>query len=390
MTEESELTLWAHNLLLKIGVEPETAKLLDQFVIIVMILVAALLIDLVFRWIIQVIGRVLSKRIHKPWTELLFNPGVLRKFSDIVPVTLVYILIPLAYPVQSHTPLLWRKACVIYIIFVVIMFINMLLRVFFRILDGRDKLHVRPLKGLKQILQVSLFACGTVLVVSVLIGRTPMHLLTGLGASAAVLMLIFKDTILGFVSGVMLSANKMLKRGDWIEMPKYGVDGVVEDVTLNTVKVRNFDNTIVTVPPFVLTDDSFQNWQAMKESGGRRIMRALNINLNSVHFCTDEMMARYRTIGLVRTHVEHYMNELAAQQAAPYGADLSRITNLTFYRYYIEEYLAHSDLVRHDMRCMVRHLAPDENGLPLQVYCYVNKTEWIAYERIQADMFDHW
>ena len=263
--EDSVLVKWAHNLLVQVGIEPETAHLLDQFVIIAMILLCALAADVICRFVILAVGRRIIVRTKKRWGELLFNRDVLRKFSNIVPVALIYILIPLAFPEHSETPVLLRKICLLYVIFVVVMFVNMLLKVFFGILEQKETLHDRPLKGLLQILQVGLFFLAAIVVTSLLIGRSPLKLLAGLGASAAILMLIFKDTIMGFVAGVMLSANKMLRPGDWISMPKYNVDGTVLEVTLNTVKIQNFDNTVTTVPPFILTGDSFQNWRWMQE-----------------------------------------------------------------------------------------------------------------------------
>ena len=390
--EDSVLVKWAHNLLVQVGIEPETAHLLDQFVIIAMILLCALAADVICRFVILAVGRRIIVRTKKRWGELLFNRDVLRKFSNIVPVALIYILIPLAFPEHSETPVLLRKICLLYVIFVVVMFVNMLLKVFFGILEQKETLHDRPLKGLLQILQVGLFFLAAIVVTSLLIGRSPLKLLAGLGASAAILMLIFKDTIMGFVAGVMLSANKMLRPGDWISMPKYNVDGTVLEVTLNTVKIQNFDNTVTTVPPFILTGDSFQNWRWMQESGGRRIMRSINIDLGSVRFCTPEMTEKYKDIELLHDYVVQRETEFDRYRNGaenPNGADFFRLTNLTVFRAYLNLYLKKLAVVNHELTCMVRHLQPTPNGIPVEVYCFSVIKEWVAYESVQADLFDH-
>ena len=221
-----------------------------------------------------------------------------------------------------------------------------------------------------------------------------MVLLTGLGASAAVLMLVFKDSIMGFVSGIQLSANNMLKGGDWIEMPKYEADGTVIEVTLNTVKVRNWDNTITTIPPYALVSDSFQNWRGMQESGGRRIKRSIRIDMNSVKFCTPEMLAKYRKIRLLKDYIEE-TERVVEEYNKEHGIDNSvlvngrRQTNLGVFRAYLTNYLRSLPAVNQDLTCMVRQLQPTEQGIPLELYFFSSIKAWIPYEGVQADVFDH-
>lgn len=296
-------------------------------------------------------------------------------------------------PGRSHTPAVLQTICLVYVIFIIIMLLNALLKVTFAFLNRRDEMHDRPLKGMLQILQVSLFFVGGIVIIGLIVGRSPLHLLAGLGASAAILMLIFKDSILGFVSGIMLSANKMLKPGDWISMPKYNVDGTVLEVTLNTVKIENFDNTITTIPPFVLTGDSFKNWRWMEESGGRRIMRSISIDMSSVRFCTPEAIERYRKIPLVSDFIaEHEKKAETSARTGPDGArqaDLYRLTNLTLFRAYLNNYLKALSVVNQELTCMVRHLQPTPTGIPIEIYCFSSIKEWVAYEGVQADLFDH-
>ena len=336
MNEDSRLTQWAHEMLTEAGIRPETADLLDQAIILLLIVLIAWAADLVCRFLILGVGKRIAAQADKKWKGVLVERSVLRKFSDLIPVILVYLLIPLAFPARSHTPAVLQTICLVYVIFIIIMLLNALLKVTFAFLNRRDEMHDRPLKGMLQILQVSLFFVGGIVIIGLIVGRSPLHLLAGLGASAAILMLIFKDSILGFVSGIMLSANKMLKPGDWISMPKYNVDGTILEVTLNTVKIENFDNTITTIPPFVLTGDSFKNWRWMEESGGRRIMRSISIDMSSVRFCTPEAIDRYKKIPLVSDFIaEHEKKAETSAQTGPDGARqaaLYRLTNLTLFR----------------------------------------------------------
>lgn len=243
-------------------------------------------------------------------------------------------------------------------------------------------------------MQVSLWSIGIIIVVAELLGKSPFSLLAGLGASAAILMLVFKDSIMGFVSGVQLSANDMLKVGDWITMPKYGADGIVFEVTLNTVKVRNFDNTITTIPPYLLVSDSFQNWRGMRESGGRRVKRSINIDMTSVRFCTPEMLEKYRKIQLLKDYIEQTEAVVEAYNKEN-GIDNEvlvngrRQTNLGVFRAYLTAYLKSLPVVNTELNCMVRHLQPTDHGLPVELYFFSTIKDWIPYEGVQADVFDH-
>jgi miniconductance mechanosensitive channel len=207
-------------------------------------------------------------------------------------------------------------------------------------------------------------------------------------------MLVFKDSIMGFVSGVQLSANDMLKVGDWITMPKYGADGIVIEVTLNTVKVRNFDNTITTIPPYLLVSDSFQNWRGMRESGGRRVKRSINIDMTSVRFCTPEMLEKYRKIQLLKDYIEQTEAVVEAYNKEN-GIDNEvlvngrRQTNLGVFRAYLTAYLKSLPVVNTELNCMVRHLQPTDHGLPVELYFFSTIKDWIPYEGVQADVFDH-
>lgn len=251
-----------------------------------------------------------------------------------------------------------------------------------------------PLRGIFQSLKLVAAIIIGILMISLLIGQSPLLLISGLGAMAAVLMLVFKDPILGLVAGIQLSANNMLKLGDWLEMAKYGANGTVVDVGLTTVKVRNFDNTITMIPTYALVSDSFINWRAMSESGGRRIKRSLNIDTTSVHFMSDEEHQRLMKSALLAPYIDAktqeiktYNNGLHADLSSPLNG--RRMTNLGTFRAYLIAYLNAHPQIRKDMTLMVRQLAPTSDGLPLEIYAFTNTTVWAQYESIQADIFDH-
>ena len=299
---KNAFTQEVNQLLVKLGLHPNAADLLDRFVIIVIILLIAWLADLFCRFVIVGgIGHII-KHTKAKWDDVLLHPQVLRKLTYLIPVLIVYMLLPLALSDKAEILGWLRKLCIIYGIVVVLVFINIFLKVLFGIFRNQEAFRDKPLKGLVQIMQVGLVCIGIILTISTLLNISPLHLLAGLGASAAILMLIFKDSILGFVSGIQLSINDMLRAGDWISMPKYDVDGTVLDVSLTTVKIENFDNTVTTLPPYTLTSDSFKNWRAMSESGGRRVMRSVNIDINSVRFCTPAMPQKPRS-GQPRPHM---------------------------------------------------------------------------------------
>lgn len=251
-----------------------------------------------------------------------------------------------------------------------------------------------PLNGIFQTIKLVASIAVGIFIVSLLIGRSPVILLSGLGAMTAVLMLVFKDPILGLVAGIQLSANNMLKLGDWLEMPKYNADGAVIDVGLTTVKVRNWDNTITTVPTYALISDSFKNWRAMSESGGRRIKRSINIDVTSINFISETEMKKLAKSRLLANYILEKNREVE-QYNQEHNWDLStalngrRLTNIGTFRAYLEMFLRNHADIRKDMTIMVRQLAPTEDGVPIEIYCFTNTVVWVEYESIQSDIFDH-
>ena len=388
-----QVTGFINEILLSWGFSQSWADDLTSGIILVVILAIAFLGDAICRHIILTAVARLVKKTKATWDDIVFDRKVLTHVSHLVAPIVLYILLPLAI---SNLGLLSfiQRICMIYIIAVFLKFISSLLTALFHVYSEKEQFRDRPLKGLLQTVQVILFFIGGIIIVSILIDKSPMVLLTGLGASAAVLMLVFKDSIMGFVSGVQLSANDMLKVGDWIAMPKYGADGTVIEVTLNTVKVRNWDNTIVTIPPYLLVSDSFQNWRGMRESGGRRVKRSINIDMTSVKFCTPEMLAKYRKIRLLKDYVEH-TEQVIADYNEKNHIDNSilvngrRQTNLGVFRAYLTAYLKSLPDVNQELTCMVRQLQPTDHGIPMELYFFCSLKDWVPYEGVQADVFDH-
>ena len=388
-----QVTGFINEILLSWGFSQSWADDLTSGIILVVILAIAFLGDAICRHIILTAVARLVKKTKATWDDIVFDRKVLTHVSHLVAPIVLYILLPLAI---SNLGLLSfiQRICMIYIIAVFLKFISSLLTALFHVYSEKEQFRDRPLKGLLQTVQVILFFIGGIIIVSILIDKSPMVLLTGLGASAAVLMLVFKDSIMGFVSGIQLSANNMLRVGDWIQMPKYGADGTVIEVTLNTVKVRNWDNTITTIPPYALVSDSFQNWRGMQESGGRRIKRSIRIDMNSVKFCTPEMLAKYKKIQLLKDYIEE-TEKVIEDYNKEHGIDNSilvngrRQTNLGVFRAYLTNYLKSLPTVNQDLTCMVRQLQPTEQGIPLELYYFSTIKAWVPYEGVQADVFDH-
>ena len=293
-----------------------------------------------------------------------FIKKLLRYLIYILPGIVVYYFLPYLEVIEGKTMLMiTQRLCVAYIIGCVLFAVNGLLMT----------IHSRAMKGLVQIFQVILFFVGGIIIVSVLINKSPTTLFAGLGASAAILMLVFKDTILGFVAGIQLSANDMLRIGDWIQLSDGSANGIVLEITLNTVKIQNWDNTISTIPPYTLVNTTFKNWRGMQESGGRRVDKSIKLDMNTLKFCTDEMIARIR-------------QEIPLMKEVAYTDGM---TNAQLYRIYIERYVSNHPLVNSNLYQIIAQREPTPYGVPIEIYFFLSDTVWKEYEQIQSDIFDH-
>ena len=380
--------------LLQQGLDDQTAGVLTTLVEIALVITLAAIADavakrLVVRGLEKLVGRTATA-----WDDVIVKRRLFHRLSHLAPALVIYIF---ALPVLDGYDF-WivvvRRASLIYMLLVTLLAIDSLLNAAVDIVRSSTFSRDLPVKSVVQVLKLVLYGIGAIAIVSLLIGQSPSLLLGGLGAMTAVLMLIFRDPILGLVAGIQLSANQMVARGDWIEMPKYGADGDVLEVALTTVKVQNWDKTITTIPTYALITESFKNWRGMSKSGGRRIKRAINIDMSSIRFCDQAMLERFSKIQYITEYLETKRLEISSWNADR-NVDASdplngrQLTNVGTFRAYVVAYLRNHSMVHQDMTFLVRHLAPTEHGLPIEIYVFSRDQEWSNYEGIQADIFDH-
>lgn len=374
-----------------------STEIVELLVIAVSLLVTGLVcvaVNLVFKRLVRRWLETLIKRSAVKWDDFLLKWHVLDRLAPLAPALAFYALIPAALNDYPSLSAFLLRLTVVYMIALGVLVTDALLNALLDIYQSLAFSKAFPIKSLMQVLKIVTYSVGVILTVSVVANKSPIYLLSGMGALTAVLMLVFKDPILGFVAGIQLSRNQMVALGDWIEMPKYGADGSVIDLALTTVKVQNWDNTVTMIPSYALISDSFKNWRYMSESGGRRIKRAVNIDLQSVRFCTEEMLRRFEKIAYISDYIAdkqkeiHEYNRTNAIDLASL-ANGRRLTNVGVFRAYILAYLRHHPMINQEMTLMVRQLAPTENGLPIEIYAFCKDKEWVSYEAIQSDIFDH-
>ncbi len=366
---------WMNKILIGWGVDPKIANTFDEIIIAALLIVLAVGIDYLCQFIFVGSVRKLSEKSHYFWDTLLIKRKVVHNLVHAIPGILVYALLPMAFIRGKELLLLSQKVCAVYIVFVLLLAINGFILVIMDIYNHKEVNKNRSIKGFIQVFQVLAFFIGGIVIIAILVGKSPATLFAGLGASAAILMLVFKDTILGFVAGIQLSANDMLRPGDWITVPGSNANGVVQEITLNTVKIQNFDNTISTIPPYTLVNNSFQNWRGMVESGGRRVMKSIFLDLNTIKFCTPDMLDTFRK------EIPLLSDYLPDKGVTP--------TNSQMFRIYVERYLNSLPVVNTDLDLIISQLQSTEYGVPIQIYFFSRNKVWKEYERIQSDIFDH-
>lgn len=366
---------WMNDTLMGWGMNPTIVNRLDETLIVVLMIAVAVGINYLCQAILLGGMKQYTHRKPRQWNTLLMKRKVFHHLVHTLPAFLVYVLLPMAFVRGKELLVISQKICAIYIVVSLLLALNGLLLMVLDIFNAKESMKNRPMKGFVQVLQVLLFFVAGIIVVSILVNKSPASLFAGLGASAAILMLVFKDTILGFVAGIQLSANDMVRPGDWITLPSGGANGIVQEITLNTVKIQNFDNTISTVPPYTLVNTPFQNWRGMAESGGRRVMKNITLDLNTLQFCTPEMLDRYRK------EIPLMADYRPADGVVP--------TNSQVYRVYIERYLCSLPVVNQELDLIITQKEATMYGLPIQVYFYSRNKVWKEYECIQSDIFDH-
>ena len=366
---------WMNGILIGWGVDPKIANTFDEMIIAALLVILAIGLDYLCQAIFVGSMKKLAQHTHYQWDSLLLKRKVVHHLVHTIPGILVYALLPLAFIRGKGLLLLSQKICAVYIVFALLLAINGFILVFLDMYNMRQVNKNRPIKGFMQVLQVLLFFIGGIVIIAILIGKSPASLFAGLGASAAILMLVFKDTILGFVAGIQLSANDMLRPGDWITVPGSNANGIVQEITLNTVKIQNFDNTISTIPPYTLVSASFQNWRGMVESGGRRVMKSIFLDLNTIKFCTPDMLNTFRK------EIPLLADYKPDEGVTP--------TNSQMFRVYVEKYLTSLPVVNTDLDLIISQLQSTEYGVPIQIYFFSRNKIWKEYERIQSGIFDH-
>lgn len=373
-----------------LGIEKKSAEYISYALLTVIILLLCLLINLIAKKLLIKLITPIVKRSKSGWDDALLERKVFQRLSYLVTPLIISIF---AGSFPSHEE--WIMRCVsAYVILILLIIADALLNAIDDIYRTYDISKIKPIKGILQVVKILAFIIGAIIMIATLIGESPIILLGGLGALSAVFLLVFQSSILGFVAGIQLTSNDMVRIGDWIEMSKYNADGTVIDLTLTTVKVENFDRTITTIPANALMTDSFRNWRGMQTSGGRRIMRSINIDINSIRFCTEDMLLHYERIEFLKDYIQKKREEIDEYNRSR-NIDLSeitngrRLTNIGVFRYYVLNYLKNHPGIHKEMTLMIRQLAPKTEGLPLEIYAFANTTDWVKYENIQSDIFDH-
>jgi miniconductance mechanosensitive channel len=363
---------------------------LSIIIIILAVIILAVIANYVSKKIILSLLQYYIRKSKTNWDDALLKRRVFHRLSHIAPALILYAA-SAVFPALQDTI---QRIAIVYIIligvFVYDAFLNTVLDIYRTYEISRQK----PIKGYIQVIKIISYIFIGIYILATVINRSPLVLLSGLGAMTAVLMLIFKDSILGLVAGIQLSFNDMVRIGDWIEMPKFGADGDVVDITLNTVKVQNWDKTVTSIPAYALISDSFKNWRGMSESGGRRIKRAINIDMSSIRFCDEEMLERFKKIQYISEYIESKKEEIARHNREQ-NIDISiivngrKMTNIGTFRAYVQAYLRNHPRIHQNMTFLIRQLKPGEYGLPIEIYVFSNDQDWVRYEAIQADIFDH-
>ncbi len=389
----NDLKSWLEGL----GMNAQVSNFITVILVLILVILLAYLANYLAKNVLVTSVRRMVKKSKTKWDDILISRKVIQRFAHLAPALILYFALNLLLAGYPEVYSIVISAINIYVIFIILVTLDALLSALHDIYLTLPISQERPIKGYIQVAKIIIHSIGGILIFSELLGKTPTGILASLGALAAVLVLVFRDTILGFVSSIQLSANNMVKPGDWISMPSRNADGIVIDITINTVKVRNWDKTISTIPTYALINESFQNWKGMQESKGRRIARAVYIDIKSINFCTEDMLERFKKFRLIKDYIITKQEEIDAfnKEHGITNEDTvnrRRLTNVGVFRKYIQTYLEKHPKIHPNEPpyiVMVRHLQPTEKGLPIQIYCFSKEFEWKKYEVVQADIFDH-
>ena len=368
--------------------------LLPPVVGVLALLAGAVIINLIAKRLLIGTVRAFAKRTSVAWDDALVTHNVFGRLVQVVPALIIFVGVPFIPDLPEGLLQLIRNLAMGYMVLMLTLALTAMLSAANTIYTALPVAKDRPLKGFVQLLQIVVWILGGVLIIAAVLDRSPLLLLSGFGAMTAILLLVFKDTILSLVASVQLTAQDMVRVGDWIEMPQFGADGDVVDVQLHTVKVQNWDKTITTIPTHRLITDSFKNWRGMSQVGARRIKRAIHIDVSTIRMQTKDEVEHFTRFALLKDYIKNKQQELADYNvglAVEVDAEVNRrqLTNIGTFRAYAYNYLKNHPKIHDGMTLIVRQLAPGPEGLPLEIYCFTNTTEWVAYEGIQSDIFDH-
>ncbi len=373
-----------------LGMDGRYAESIGWMAGIVFIIILSLLANFIVKKVFLKILYLVVKGSKSDWDDIILKRKVFHRLANLAPALVIYFAAPIFPAAQDWI----QRIAVSGMALIFLLSLNAFSKAVVDIYNRYEISRERPIKGIVQIIMILAYTLGAGFIIATLMNRSPLVLLSGIGAMTAILLLIFKDSILGFVAGIQLSVNRMVRIGDWIEMPKYGADGDVIDISLNTVKVQNWNKTISTIPTYALITDSFKNWRGMSESGGRRIKRAIYIDMNSIKFCTSEMLDKFEKIRNLTDYIKSKRKEIDEYNLA-HNVDTSalvngrNLTNIGTLRAYIAAYLKNHPQINQNMTFLIRHLQPTPTGLPIEIYVFSSDQEWANYEGIQADIFDH-
>lgn len=387
---------WLYKVLIKQGMAAPTADWLataiNAFLVILILGMATLVLR---RVLVKIIQEWLAKNRYR-WDDALLQNNLIGRISWFIPILLAHLAIDALLPPESTTYIVLKRMMMVFFVLAGVTSINGILSTASHIYRERKPKQADVLQGFVDAGKIIIYIIGVIFIVSILSGMSPWGIISVLGGMTAVLMLVFKDTIVGFVASVQLTATDMVRLGDWVEMPAYGADGDVISLSIHTIRVQNWDKTITTIPTYALVSNSFKNWRGMSESGGRRIKRALLIDINSISFCDEELLARLSRSHLLKDYLHNKEQEILAhnQELLPESGDTieldgRRQTNIGIFRAYVIAYLKQHPSISQKMTFLVRQLSPTEHGLPLEIYVFSSDQRWAQYEAIQADIFDH-
>jgi miniconductance mechanosensitive channel len=376
------------------GLDTEQVEIVNMLAGAGLLLLAAIVAHFLTKVIVRRLVKTAVRRSKTTWDDALVEAKVFSRLAHLVPGVIIQSAAPTVFAATPKLASAVSTATFVYMTVMGMLVIGAGLNAVVTIYRNTSASRRVPIKTFVQVAKLIVYCMGGLAILAIFLGKSPLVLVSGFGAFTAVIGLIFKDSILGLAAGIQISANDMVRRGDWISMPDHGADGDVLEVSLTTVKVQNWDKTITTIPSYALVAESFRNWRGMEESGGRRIKRAVNIDVTSIRFCDKEMLERFKRIKFISEYVEHKHEELRQYNAEHADDDTllvngRHMTNVGTFRAYLEAYLRHHPKVHKNMTFLVRQLPPSERGLPIEIYVFSNDQAWASYESIQADIFDH-